>query len=123
MAVMAAASKKKKLSPRLGISKKYKHWVSVNDLIRCLDCEDMQGKIWRIDETPERKPELHPNCRCSIIPMETIQAGTATIDGFSGADRTVKYSGKLPGNYISYEDALNTGWKPQKAPINFFRKK
>ena len=118
-AVMLASSKGRRLSPRLGRSKKYKHWVSEDDLIRCLECEKMQGKIWYIDEEPEIKPELHPNCRCHIEPMETIQAGTATIDGFSGADWAVKYSGMLPGFYLKKQEASSFGWKAGKSPSNF----
>jgi len=37
-------------------------------------------------------------------------AGTATIDGESGADYAVKTTGFLPSNYITHEDAERRGW-------------
>jgi len=118
-AISLALIKGKKLLPRLGRSTRYKHWVSVGDLVRCEICKLMQGKIWKTGENSRPKPPLHPNCRCRIEPMETIQAGTATIDGFMGTDWMVKYTGKLPNHYITTDNASNLGWKRGKSPSHF----
>ncbi len=44
-AIITAASYGKKLSPITSASKKYKHWISIDDPRRCQPCEDNQGKI------------------------------------------------------------------------------
>ncbi len=79
--------------------------------------------IWLMKEEPEPKPPLHLYCRCQIKTMETITAGTATINGTGGADWMLKFNGELPEYYITYRDALQTGWKPGKAPSHFFPNK
>ena len=43
--------------------------------------------------------------------MLSILAGTATIDGMSGADYYCKYHNKLPDNYISKKYAISHGWR------------
>ena len=52
--------------------------------------------------------------------MQSIKAGTATINGIDGADWTLKYDGSLPNYYITKAVALAKGWKPGKWPSNFF---
>ena len=84
-AVYTAAFNGDKLSPKVITSTNYKHWVSTQDLKRCLECADNHGKIWYISETPSPKPPLHPRCRCAIERMKSIIAGTATINGINGA--------------------------------------
>ena len=51
--------------------------------------------------------------------METIAAGTATINGTYGADWTLKHTGKLPAYYVDKSQVLQKGWKPGKQPSNF----
>ncbi len=51
--------------------------------------------------------------------METITAGTATVDGTFGADCSIMYNQQLPSNYISKFDAMQKGWKSGKWPSNF----
>jgi len=107
------------LSPQVTMSTNYKHWVSVEDLKRCVVCDKNHGKIWAITETPYPEPPIHLNCRCVIESMEAIAAGTAIIDGLYGADWMFKYNGELPDYYITKEDAMKKGWKPGKWPSNF----
>ena len=113
-AMYSAALNGDKLSPKVSTSTNYKHWVSTQDLKRCLECADNHGKIWYISETPSPKPPLHPRCRCAIERMKSIIAGTATINGINGADWVLMFRGSLPNYYISRKDALAKGWKPRK---------
>lgn len=107
------------LEPQMEMSQNYKHWVSVEDLKRCVICEENHGKIWSINDAPNPEPPIHPNCRCSIQPMQSILAGTATIKENNGADWYLKNNGKLPDYYISKIEAKQKGWKPSKWPSNF----
>ena len=123
IAIMTAAINGDTLSPKISTSTKYKHWVSVEDLKRCIVCAESHGKIWLISEMPEPNPPIHPNCRCSIKRMQAIRAGTATIYGMDGADWTLKYDKHLPNYYVSYEEAVARKWKPGKWPSNFIPNK
>lgn len=44
------------------LSQHYKHWLSTEDDRRCVDCENMHGKIYEIDEIPNPEPPLHEQC-------------------------------------------------------------
>lgn len=101
------------------LSKNYKYWISQDDHRRCILCEEMDGKIYRITEVPNPKPPLHPFCRCVIKIMEALKAGTATDNKLGGADFWLKYLGYLPEYYISDFGAALEGWKPGKWPSNF----
>lgn len=122
-AILIAAINKEKLSPKISTSKKYKHWVSIIDLVRCEPCEDNHGKIWFISENPNPKPPAHVSCRCKIKSMQSIAAGTATINGIAGADWTLKYSNSLPNYYIAKDEIIAQGWKKGKWPSNFMPNK
>lgn len=102
------------LEPEIKTSKNYKHWVSVEDLKRCIICAKNHGKIWLITEIPNPEPPVHPNCRCSIESMLSIKAGTATIKATNGADWYLKNEGKLPGYYITKEELKSLGWRKGK---------
>lgn len=119
LAIIVAAINGEHLSPKITISSNYKHWVSVEDWKRCIECADNHGKIWLIAEIPDPEPPIHLNCRCSIDAMQAIAAGTATIYGASGADWMLMFKKNLPDYYISKEEALLKGWKPGKWPSNF----
>ena len=106
-------------SPEVDVSKNYKHWISQKDERRCVDCKDLHGKIWPLDEDPEPEPALHTNCRCVIEPMESIKAGTATINKTDGADWTLKQEEELPDYYITIEDIYNLGWEKGMNPIDY----
>jgi len=75
----------------------------------------MHGKIF-----PIRKLvlPLHLYCRCVVIPMQAIASGYATQEGVAGADYWLKNYQRLPENYISKEDALDSGWIPGKGNFN-----
>lgn len=119
VAIMIAAINGDTLSPQMAISSNYKHWVSVEDLKRCLECANRHGKIWLIAETPYPEPPTHPNCRCTIELMQAITAGTATINGVDGADWKLKYEGKLPNYYITKQDLKSLGWRKGKTISDF----
>ena len=105
--------------PEFGESKNYKNWIAVLDPKTCFECRSRHGRIWLIEETPDKEPPLHPNCRCTIRKMVTVKAGTATINGTDGADWMLKYQKKLPDYYIDKSGAVKQGWKPGKWPSNF----
>ena len=109
-AMVAAAINGDNLTPQIVTSSHYKHWVSVEDFRRCLICENNHGKIWLISEDPEFKPPEHLNCRCVITLLQSIVAGTATINGVDGADWTLLYKQDLPNYYISQGDLEFLGW-------------
>ena len=90
---------------------KYKNWIAQLDLRTCYDCRHLHGKVWLITEKPEVEPRLHNMCRCRILVMKTVKAGTATINGLNGADWNLKYNLKLPDYYIKYEEAKKLGFK------------
>ncbi len=118
-AVLIASINGDNLSPKISESSNYKHWVSIEDLKRCIVCASYHGKIWSMAEIPEIEPPVHPSCRCAIEAMKAIAAGTATINGINGADWCLKYIGDLPDDYITYYDAAKQGWKSGKWPSNF----
>ena len=103
----------------VSFSNKWKHWISVKDLVRCLNCEKMHGKIYGIDEvviSPEE--QMHHRCRCKIVKMQALLAGNATKKGVDGADWYLKYYGILPDYYISYEDAIKEEWEPESGNLH-----
>lgn len=51
--------------------------------------------------------------------MESIKAGTATMNGTDGADWTLKYEGGIPDYYIAIEDIYDLGWQKGKKPIDY----
>lgn len=110
-AVLEAAANGENLAVQLGTSKNYKYWKSIPDEKRCLDCERNHGKIWVKGKITKPKPPIHFFDRCQILPLETITAGTATVDGDFGADWSIMYNNILPDYYISDEDAKKQGWK------------
>lgn len=123
LAIVVAAINGDSLAPQITTSSNYKHWVSVEDWKRCIECANNHGKIWLITQTLYPEPPIHPNCRCVIEMMQAIIAGTATINGTGGADWTLKYDGNLPDYYISGYEASLVGWKHGKWPSNFVPEK
>ncbi len=96
----------------------WKMWKTTLDLKTCLDCKDMHGKIYQMQENIKGYLPMHIRCRCVIEPMKAIRAGRATKDGAGGADIWLKVLGKLPPNYISYQDAKKAGWENKKGNLN-----
>ena len=93
-------------------SLKYRYWKSVIDLRRCMGCKRLQGKIYLPHDFIPEEPPLHPNCRCSIQWLEARTAGTATKLGLRGADWWLKTFRRLPGYYITEDEATQLGWIP-----------
>lgn len=83
----------------------------------CLNCRKENGKIYSINESVYPTPPLHPNCRCVIERLKTLLAGTATNQGFDGADWQLRFYGKLPDYYITPEQATSRVW--YEADINY----
>ena len=77
------------------LSQNYKHWISVEDSRRCVPCEEKHGQVY-----PRNQPvfpwKLHAFCRCQILRMTAISAGTATLDKTKGADWWLKHYGCHP---------------------------
>ena len=98
-------------NPNTVQSRNYKNWKATLDLKTCADCHSRHGKIYNIEEIVTPEPPLHNNCRCDIMPMESIEAGNATKDKDNGADYWIKYFSTLPEYYITKNDAKNFGWR------------
>lgn len=113
-AVLDAAANGEKLAAQLGTSKKYKYWKSIPDEKRCLACESNHGKVLEKGRITKPKPPIHFFDRCQILPLETITAGTATVDGIADADRSIIHNNILPYYYISDEDAKKQGCKKRQ---------
>ena len=59
IAIMTAAINGDVLSPQISASTKYKHWVSIEDLKRCITCAENHGKIWLLSDIPKPEPPIH----------------------------------------------------------------
>lgn len=104
-------------NPEFGRSVKYKNWIAVLDIKTCLECRSRHGKIWLINEKPDKEPLLHKRCRCSIFIMQTVKSGTATIKRENGADWALKYQSELPDYYLTAAQAKEKGWIPEIANL------
>lgn len=100
-------------------STNYENWRAILDLKTCIDCRSKHGQIYRIDEVVDPAPPLHINCRCDIIPLESIEAGNATKNNNEGADYWLKYFGELPEYYVTKNKAKSLGWRQGKLPSNY----
>ncbi len=92
-------------------STKWKQWKANLDIKTCFDCRKNNGKIYSVNEVPFSSPPLHPNCRCVIEMLKVLDAGTATDNGIKGADWYLMFYGKLPGYYITKEEAERLGYR------------
>ena len=100
-------------------SKNYDTWQTIDDDKRCTPCKKMHGKIF------EKKGGLiskikkkHIFCRCILVTLKAMRAGTATGKGTSGADWYLKYMKKLPSYYITEAEAKALGWQNKKGNLN-----
>lgn len=96
--------------PPTHISSDYKNWIAVWDLKTCIECKNLHGKIYHIEEILGIEPPLHESCRCKIEAMPAAFVGTATIDGANGTDVYLSENGRLPSNYITKKQAKKSGW-------------
>ena len=92
----------------------WKNWITQMDFKSCLPCRKNHGKIYEAGKPMSPAPPAHPNCRCQILPLSAILAGTATKKGLSGADWYLSHFGFLPDYYISLENANQMGYDPKK---------
>ncbi len=114
-AIFAESMKGYSLQPKLGKSRKFKFRDAMVDMRICKYCWKEYGRVFPAESAPstsEIRRESHWFCRCHIEWMRSILAGTATVNGDSGADYVVKQTGYLPDNYIRKKEAVNKGWKP-----------
>lgn len=101
------------------VSKNFKHWLTRLDPKTCSMCLKTHGKIYEIYETPDPKAPLHPFCRCIVVPMKALKAGTPTENKLNGADFWLKYKNLLPEYYITEEELISAGWERGKAPSDY----
>lgn len=94
------------------------NWVVVEDEKLCVQCKNMWGKVYERHNLVFPLPPLHPNCRCSLQPIQTAKAGTVTNEKHNGADRWIKSQGKLPDYYITYQEAVKLGFKPKEGNLD-----
>ena len=100
-----------------GSSKSYKNWMSFLTSTTCLNCQALHGTVYPIDEPPY-ETNLHPQCRCILVPMRTKELGHVTENGFDGADVYIACLGKLPDYYVSKFDAKEAHWNSKKGNLS-----
>lgn len=96
--------------PIMGKSNEYTNWETNFGPGTCEFCANQNGKIFLVNNPPELEPPVHPNCHYEIVPMDTIVAGTATIDGANGVDLVLWNGWNLPDNYWTKEKAKAQGY-------------
>lgn len=106
-------------SPPTQKSQNYKNWITKLDLKTCPDCRTFHGKIYQMNESPVKKPPLHPYCWCRIKPMDAVKAGQAMKNGQHGADYWIKHVAILPRYYITADELEKLGWRKGKSPQKF----
>ncbi len=99
-------------------SSNFKSWVAIMDSKTCLECKDLNGKIYYIDEEPYPIPPIHQRDRCRIKLLKAMYAGNATIRGVDGADWQLARCGELPGYYITRDEAKALGWVKSKKNLH-----
>ena len=92
-------------------SKNYKTWVAVMDGRTCIECKNLNGKIYSIYEIPYPQPPIHERGRCYIDYLKALYAGTATEKGTDGEDWWLENYASLPKYYITRDEAEQAGWK------------
>ena len=95
-------------------------WKSAKCPTTCRYCSKRHGKIFAREDiqflSPPEIPEAHPNCNCTLPPLEKIKPGTATVDGADGVDLYLYTFGMLPtGKYVTKAMAKKAGWKEGKS--------
>ena len=75
--------------------------------------QEYNGKVYERHNPVFPLPPLHPHCRCALQPIQTAKSRTVTNEKHNGADRWIKSQGKLLDYYITYQEAVKLGFKPQ----------
>ena len=70
--------------PPIAASINWKHWKAIWDIKTCEQCKSEHGNTYAMDEEPNPKPPLYPNCRCVVEAMDAVAVGLATKDGDKG---------------------------------------
>lgn len=104
-------------NPNVSESDRGKEWSSTLGPTTCWHCAKQDGKIFDDSSKPRISPPVHEKCKCRIIKLSAIKAGTATIDGEKGADYILKNLSVLPPNYIDKKSAAALGWKSYKGNL------
>lgn len=99
-------------------SERFKSWVAQLDPKICIECKNLNGKIYYMYEDPDPMPPIHPNGRCRIEPLGALYAGDATEKGIDGADWHLDRYSTLPDYYITKEQAKNMGWDRKKENLH-----
>ena len=116
-ALSFAFSGTKGFNPVLSYSEKWVRWRTNVGPSTCTYCAEQNGKIFEHKELPPQEPPVHERCKCEIEKLLAILAGTATIDGDSGADYLMRHLNVLPDNYVSKQSAIQNGWKNNKGNL------
>ncbi len=110
----------------VGCSERWRGWVAMVTATTCQFCTTANGKIVdpkdsstlpRLNGAPVR-PKAHPNCRCDILPLPTMRAGTATVQGEEGADWYFFHCGELPSYYLTKDEARDMGWDSKEGNLH-----
>lgn len=98
-----------------GSSTKWKNWMCKFTPTTCIPCKKKHGTIYPFDELIE---PLHFHCYCELVPMRCKSAGKATMAKEAGVDLYLKYTRKLPVEYITKDYARTQGWRSKKGNLS-----
>jgi len=104
-------------NPITSPSSKYSKWVTNFKPTTCEICANLNGKVFDNENPPSVQPPIHDNCNCMIVSMTAIKAGTATANGFNGADLYLQNGWNLPQNYMTKDEAEQQGYKEKKGNL------
>ena len=107
-----------RFNPILSKSTKWLNWIAIISLTTCEICKYNNGQIRKSIADWSTRPPVHRRCRCSIEPMTSINAGTATIQDINGADYWLKNSNKLPTYYLTKRKAEKLGWNSRAGNLH-----
>ena len=99
----------KEFNPITSKSINWVNWITHFGPRTCTYCKDKNGKVYERSDPPDNIP-VHDFCNCEIKSVESIQIGTATMDGKNGADNWLYICKSLPNNYVTKEVAKKKGW-------------
>lgn len=101
-----------------GDSTNWKNWKSALIPTTCKYCADKHGTIYPFYQNESSVLPVHIYCLCKLVPMRTIYAGGATINGINGADFYLIYHKHLPNYYVTKSYAASKGWINYKGNLS-----